>query len=191
MPNFKVISFMLPHKDDIKSTNLPYAGALVGSYYSPLLPIDNTKQVYDKSAYKTISKKWRASHSTLHNTTKQFMNEAGIDASDDMGLSKLMKTVRELFVNPRMKVMIHQIVNNALYVGIIANTYQLREIRRSRIPTYWCRQYAYTVHMYSPPILYRSTPSSISLLNKQPPLTNGYCGIVNWLKLYGQNANEY
>ena len=133
VPNFKVISFMLPHKDDFKSKKLPYAGALMGYYYSSLVPIDNTKQVYEKSAYKAISKKWRASHSTLHDTTKQFINEARIDTSDDIGLSKLMKTVRELLVSPEMKVMIHKIVNQALYVGLNANTYQL-QIKKVKDP---------------------------------------------------------
>ena len=61
------------------------------------------------------------------------MDEARIDTSDDIGLSKLMKTVRELFVRPEMKVMIHKIVNRALYVGMIANTYQ-REIKKVKSP---------------------------------------------------------
>ena len=37
---------MLPHRGDIKLKKLPYVGALVGSYYSPLVPIDVTKQAY-------------------------------------------------------------------------------------------------------------------------------------------------
>ena len=35
-----------------------------------------------------------------------------------------MKTIRNLCVPPQMKVMIHKLINNALYMGEVANKYQ-------------------------------------------------------------------
>ena len=35
-----------------------------------------------------------------------------------------MRTIRNLFVPPQMKVMIHKLINNALYMGEVANKYQ-------------------------------------------------------------------
>ena len=81
--NFKVMSFMLPHKDEIKVQTLPCAGAIVGSYFSPLVPLGTSKQMNDKSKYKAIARKWRTSHSTLHNDTRRLMNEAEIDLTDE------------------------------------------------------------------------------------------------------------
>ena len=121
---YKVINFMLPHKDALKLNNLQYAGAIIGSYIHDLAPGLSDEKLMNKSTYRTISREWRASFSTLHTKTKAFIEESKIDTSEEVGLSILMRTIRNLFVPPQMKVMIHKLINKALYMGEVANKYQ-------------------------------------------------------------------
>ena len=44
----------------------------------------------------------------------------------EVGLSKIMKVIKNLQVMPAIKVMLHEIVNNAQYVGKVAHDYQVR-----------------------------------------------------------------
>ena len=54
MTEFKVISFMLPHTDELKLNDLQYADAIVGSYKNDLTPDLSGDKRMNKSAYITI-----------------------------------------------------------------------------------------------------------------------------------------
>ena len=121
-PNFKVIGFMLPHKAD--KDCLPYAGAIPGAYFSTLLP--KLKLTTSGNAtFRTLSKHWRQASAIIHPKTKKFIDESGPDVQGDHALKSLIKTVGKLQIPPPMRVMIHKLINNALYMGIIAHNYQL------------------------------------------------------------------
>ena len=107
---------------------IPYAGAIIGSYTSTLAPTLNLNQpTRHKEKYKVISKAWRASLSTLHPDTNRFLVESQLDSNQDEELIKITTAIKKLQVIPTMKVMLHKIINNALYAGKIARDYQIQK----------------------------------------------------------------
>ena len=61
----------------------------------------------------------------MHPDTMKFVNESGLQYNVEKGVSELTKTIRNLRVLPSLKVMLHKIINTALYVGEIAHNYQV------------------------------------------------------------------
>ena len=62
----------------------------------------------------------------MHADTAKFVRESQLATSEEVGLSKIMKVIKNLQVMPTIKVMLHKIINNALYVGKVAHDYQVR-----------------------------------------------------------------
>ena len=109
----KAISFMLPYgslKSNIKYVT-PLAGAIVGSYSNSFMPsIDLSLHNSKKEHFHTISKAWRASFSTMHADTAKFVRESQLATSKEIGLSKIMKVIKNLQVMPTIKVMLHKTI---------------------------------------------------------------------------------
>ena len=112
---------MLPYR---KSTSYFKAGAIIGSYTHPLAHKVENKHS-EKGIYPQLAKLWRSSLSTMHPDTMKFVNESGLQYDVEKGVSELTKTIRNLRVLPSLKVMLHKIINTALYVGEIAHNYQV------------------------------------------------------------------
>ena len=144
----QVINFMLPYR---KSTSYFKAGAIIGSYTHPLAHKVENKHS-EKGIYPQLAKLWRSSLSTMHPDTMKFVNESGLQYDVEKGVSELTKTIRNLRVLPSLKVMLHKIINTALYVGEIAHNYQVTKKNVSpndteRIVSHTC---IYSSHTYDP-----------------------------------------
>ena len=115
----KAISFMLPYRNpnsNIKYVT-PLAGAIVGSYSNSFMPsIDLSLNNSKKEHFRTTPKAWRASFSTMHADTAKFVRESQLATSEEVGLSTIMKVIKTLQVIPTVKVMLHKVVNTALYI---------------------------------------------------------------------------
>ena len=85
-PNHKVISFMLPHRTD--RDNLPFAGAIPGTYFYSQLP-KLTLVTPGNATFRTLSKQWRLSSSTIHPRTQQFIDDSGPNAQGNHALKHL------------------------------------------------------------------------------------------------------
>ena len=115
---------MLPHRADKDS--LPFAGAIPGTYFfspSPKLKLTSS----GNATFRTLSKQRRHSSSTIHPRTRQFVDDSGPSAQGDHALKSLTKAVSKLQLPPSMRVMIHKLINNALYMGITAHDYQVHK----------------------------------------------------------------
>ena len=119
--NLKLINFMLPHRVD--KDELPFAGAIPGSYFYSKLPKLKLTSV-GNATYRVLSKHWRSSFSVLHHRTQQFFVESGHN-QDGNELRQLAKAISKLQLPPPMRVMLHRIVNNALYMSVVAHEYQV------------------------------------------------------------------
>jgi len=103
---------MLPYR---KSTSYFKAGAVIGCYTHPLAhKIENPHT--EKGIYPQLAKLWRSSLSTIHPDTMKFVNGSGVQYDAEKGISELTKTIRNLRVLPSLKVMLHKIINYALYI---------------------------------------------------------------------------
>ena len=115
---------MLPHRSH--NDGLTFAGAIPGTYFSPLSPkVKLTSS--GNSTFRTLSKVWRHSSATIHPRPQQFINDSGPSAHGGQPLKPLIKAVSKLQIPPTMRVMIHKLINNALYMGIIAHDYQVHK----------------------------------------------------------------
>ena len=119
-PNLILINFMLPHRAD--KDDLPFGGAIPGSYfYSKLPKLKLTSS--GNATYRVLSKHWRSSFSVLHPRTQQFLVDSNHN-QDGNELKQLVRAISNLQLPPSMRVMLHKIVNNALYMGVAAHDYQ-------------------------------------------------------------------
>ena len=119
---------MLPYEKTKKNArDVPLAGAILGSYSNEFVPsLDITVPKDSTNLFRTISKAWRSSFSTMHKNTEKFVHDSQIVVTDDTGLSSMIKAINSLQVAPAMKVMLHKIVNNALYIGKVAHDYLVK-----------------------------------------------------------------
>ena len=62
----------------------------------------------------------------MHKNTEKFVHDSQVVVIDDTGLSSIIKAIKNLQVVPAMKVMLHEIVNNALYIGKVAHDYLVK-----------------------------------------------------------------
>ena len=123
-PNLKVICFMLPHKK--QKDILPFAGAIPGTYFHSQFPKMKLNTA-GNATFKALSKQWRLSSSTIHPRTQQFINDSGLNAHGSQALKPLIKVASKLQVPPPMRVMLHRLINNALYMGVVAHDYQIQK----------------------------------------------------------------
>ena len=74
----KAISFMLPYRHTKRRRrDAPLGGAIVGYYTNNFVPsIDIASSRDDTTLFRTISKAWRSSLSTLHEHTEKFIHDS-------------------------------------------------------------------------------------------------------------------
>ena len=120
----KVINFVLPRRSH--NDGLPFAEAIPGTYFPPLSPKVKLSSS-GNSTFKTLSKLWRHLSDTIHPRTQQFINDSRPSARGGQPLKALIKIVSKLQVPPTMRVMIHKLINNAVYMGIVAHDYQVHK----------------------------------------------------------------
>ena len=178
---------MLPY--NCKPSKIPYAGAIIGSYTSILSPTLNLNQsTGHKEKYKIISKAWRASFSTLHPDTNRFLVESQLDSNQDEELIKITTTIKKLQIIPTMKVMLHKIINNALYAGKVAHDYQIQ--KKGITPgskVLISDTCIYCEYRFSDAYCLKSLRTRPHI---SPPI-NGYYGIALLHRVFGSNANSY
>ena len=115
---------MLAHKAD--KDILPFAGAIPGTYFYSQLP--KLKLVTPGNViFRTLAKQWRLSSSTIHPKTQQFIDDSGPSAQGNHALKHLIKAISKLQLPPSMRVMLHKLINNALYMGVVAHDYQIHK----------------------------------------------------------------
>ena len=103
------------------------SSAILGFYSNDFVPsIDITVPRDSTNLCRTISKAWRASFSTMHKRTEKLVHDSQIVVADDIGLSSVIKAIKNIQVVPAMKVMLHKIINNALYIGKAAHDYLVK-----------------------------------------------------------------
>ena len=63
----------------------------------------------------------------MHPRTQQFIDDSKHNAQGDDVLKPFIKTVNKLQIRPSMRVMLHKLNNNALYMGVVAHDYQIHK----------------------------------------------------------------
>ena len=113
---YQIITHTLP---DYKNSQTFNHNILLGQY---------THIQYPNLPYSELAKKWRTSTSKIHPRTQVFLTHItnlGLAPTPDKGLTDIMKSIRNSLIPPKHKELLWKFINQGLYVGKVANEYQV------------------------------------------------------------------